>query len=126
MTAGFFSSFLPGLGQVYNGETAKGYALFLLTIAGFILLLVPGLIVWLYATYDAWAVAGRMNTGGIPFRETRMLPLLTFVAFAVVVVLVVLVLAIVLLVQAMMAALGPLTTGPGSMPMDQFYRIFLP
>src|SRR5271169_3338951 len=49
MIAGFCSSFLPGLGQVYNGQTAKGFVVFLLGVAGLAFFLIPGLIVWLYA-----------------------------------------------------------------------------
>jgi hypothetical protein len=126
MTAAFCSSCLPGLGQVYNGETAKGYLLFLATLAGLVCLLLPGLLLWVYATYDAWGVAGRMNAGEIEYRETRTLPLVTFVVFALVAILVVLLLVIAILVAAMMAALGPLSTGPGSTSQESFYRIFLP
>jgi len=126
MTASYCSSFLPGLGQVYNGETAKGVILLILTIAGLIFFLIPGILVWLWAMHDAWVVAGRMNAGEIEFRETRMLPMVTFVIFAVVLVLGVLIIAITLLVTYMIAALGPLSTAPGSIPMDRFYKIILP
>jgi TRAP-type mannitol/chloroaromatic compound transport system permease small subunit len=125
MTASLCSSVLPGLGQVYNGETAKGYAFLLLTLTGLVFFLLPGLLLWIYATYDAWAVAGRMNAGETEFREARAVPLVTFVVVALLVIMVVLILAIVVLVAAMMAALGPLATGPAGMPPDTFYRIFL-
>ena len=53
----------PGLGQVYNGQAGKGFAVFLLTLMGLVMLVIPGLIVWLYGMYDAYSVAGKMNTG---------------------------------------------------------------
>jgi TM2 domain-containing membrane protein YozV len=109
--AGFCSSFLPGLGQVYNGETAKGFALFILTLAGLVIFLIPGLIVWLYAMYDAYSVAGKMNSGEIPFRETRTLHLVLFIVFAVIVIVVALLIIIVMVMSSLMSQLGPLDTG---------------
>ena len=109
--AGFCSSFLPGLGQVYNGETAKGFGLFLLTIMGLVVFLVPGLIVWLYAMYDAYSVAGKMNSGEIPFRETRMLHMILFIVFAVVVIVIAILIVIAIVMSSLMSQLGPLGTG---------------
>jgi TM2 domain-containing membrane protein YozV len=108
MTAGFCSTFLPGLGQVYNGETGKGFAVFLLTLAGLVIFIVPGLIVWLYAMYDAYSIAGKMNTGEIPFRETRMLHLILFIVFAVIIVVIALIIIIAMVMSALMDQLGPL------------------
>jgi len=108
MTAGFCSTCLPGLGQVYNGETGKGFAVFLLTLAGLVILIVPGLIVWLYAMYDAYSVAGKMNTGEVPFREARMLHMVLFIVFAVIIVVIALIIIIEMLMSAMMTQLGPL------------------
>lgn len=109
--AGFCSSVLPGLGQVYNGETAKGFALFLLFLVGLVLLLIPGLIVWFYAMYDAYSVAGKMNTGEIPFRETRMLHMVLFIVFAVVVIVIALMIVIGIVMSTLSSQLGPLGTG---------------
>lgn len=103
MTAGFCSTFLPGLGQVYNGEFGKGFAVFLLTFAGLVIFVVPGLIVWLYAMYDAYNMAGKMNTGEIAFRETRMLHVVLFIVFAVALI----VIALVVIIAMVMAALAP-------------------
>jgi TM2 domain-containing membrane protein YozV len=102
------SSFLPGLGQVYNGEAAKGFALFILTIVGLVLLLLPGLLVWLYGMYDAYSVAGKMNSGEIPFRETRMLHVVLFVVFALVVIVIAILVLIAVLISLMTSMLGPL------------------
>jgi TM2 domain-containing membrane protein YozV len=109
--AGFCSSFLPGLGQVYNGETAKGFALFLLTLAGLVIFLIPGLIVWLYAMYDAYIIAGKMSTGEIPFRETRTLHMALFIVFAVIVIVIVLLIVIAMVMSTLMSQIGSLNTG---------------
>jgi TM2 domain-containing membrane protein YozV len=110
--AGFCSSVLPGLGQVYNGEMAKGFALFILALLGLFFLLVPGFLVWLYAMYDAHAVAGKMNTGEIKLRETRILHMVLFIVFAVLVIIVVLVIVSMIFMASLAAELGP--TGAGS------------
>jgi len=111
LIAGVCSSFLPGLGQVYNGETAKGFALFILTLAGLAFLLIPGIIVWLYAMYNAYATAGKMNTGEVPFRETRVLPMILFIIFAVVVIAIALLVLIVTVIDPLMSQLGTLDSG---------------
>jgi TM2 domain-containing membrane protein YozV len=111
MIAGSCSSFLPGLGQVYNGQTAKGFGLFLLTLVGLVIFLVPGFIVWLYAMYDAYSTAGKMNTGEIPFRETRVLHMVLFIVFAIAVVVIAVLAVIAIVMSALMSQLGPLGTG---------------
>ncbi len=62
------SFFIPGLGQVYNGEAAKGLALFIGFVFSVILMtvacgFVTYLIIWLYAMYDAFVVADKINKG---------------------------------------------------------------
>ena len=109
--AGFCSSFLPGLGQVYNGETAKGFALFLLALAGLAFFLVPGLIVWLYGMYNAYSVAGKMNAGEVPFRETRTLHVVLFIVFAAIVIVIAIIIIIAVVMSALMAQLGPMGAG---------------
>ena len=111
LIAGACSTLLPGLGQVYNGETAKGFALFILTCVGLVILFVPGLIVWLYAMYNAYSTAGKMNRGEIPAREMRMLHVILFVVFAIAVIVVGLVLIYFLVVQPLMSQFGSLGTG---------------
>lgn len=109
--AGIGSTILPGLGQVYNGEAAKGFALFILTCAGLVFLLIPGLIVWLYAMYNACSTAGKMNRGEVPVREMRMLHIILFVVFAIAVIVIGLVLIWLFVVEPMMADFGSLGTG---------------
>jgi len=111
LIAGACSTLLPGLGQVYNGQTAKGFALFIATCVGLVILLIPGLIVWLYAMYDAHKTAGKMNTGEIPFCEMRMIHMVLFVVFAIAVVVIGLVLIYVMVVEPMMSQFSSLDTG---------------
>jgi TM2 domain-containing membrane protein YozV len=108
MIAGTCSTFLPGLGQVYNGEAAKGFALFIMTIVGLAIFVIPGVIVWFYALYNAYTTAGKMNTGEIPFRETRMLHLILFIVFAIAVVAIALVIIYVMFISPLMSQFGSL------------------
>lgn len=77
------SFFIPGLGQVYNGETAKGIGIFFGTLVGFFLFFIPGLLVWLFGLYDAYTTAKKMNSGEIPFKPTRTAHLILFIVLAV-------------------------------------------
>jgi hypothetical protein len=72
------SFFIPGLGQVYNGETAKGIAVFFGTLIGFFIYFIPGLVVWLFGLYDAYIPAKKMNAGEIPFRPPKTAPMILF------------------------------------------------
>jgi TM2 domain-containing membrane protein YozV len=72
------SFFIPGLGQVYNGETAKGIAVFFGTLIGFFIYFIPGLLVWLFGLYDAYTTAKKMNAGEIPFRPTKTAHMILF------------------------------------------------
>jgi TM2 domain-containing membrane protein YozV len=66
--AAVLSFFVPGLGQIYNGQIAKGLCLFVLYSLGWFLagivvgffLLIP---VWIYAIYDGYRRAERINAG---------------------------------------------------------------
>ncbi len=72
----------PGLGQIYNGENFKGFLLFFWVLAGLIVL-IPGIIIWGYGLYDARAVALKMNSGEIPYRQIdRSLVILYFAMLA--------------------------------------------
>ena len=63
--------------------------------------------------YDAHAVAGKMNTGEIKLRETRILHMVLFIVFAVLVIIVVLVIVAMIFMASLAAELGP--TGAGSL-----------
>jgi len=60
-------SVIPGLGQVYNGSLVRGILLFILTLFGLLLFVLPGVCIWIYCIYDAYHTAGRINRGEIPF-----------------------------------------------------------
>lgn len=60
-------SLIPGLGQVYNGMLVRGIILFIATLVGLIILIIPGIIVWIYSICDAYRTAGKINRGEIPF-----------------------------------------------------------
>jgi TM2 domain-containing membrane protein YozV/ribosomal protein L37E len=111
MIAGICSTCLPGLGQVYNGETGKGFLFFLLTLTGLVIFLIPGIIVWLYTMYDAYKVAGKMTAGEIVFRETRMLHVVLFIVFAVILIVITLLIIVTMMMAALMSPLGPLSAG---------------
>lgn len=60
-------SFLtPGLGQIYNGQVAKGLTFLAINIANALLMIVViGFITypvfWIYAIWDAWQTASKIN-----------------------------------------------------------------
>ncbi|MDK2889686.1 MAG: hypothetical protein PWR21_318 [Methanoculleus sp.] len=72
------SLLFPGLGQVCNGETGKGLLVLFGVLAGLLVMLIPGVAVWLFGVYDAWAIARRMNAGTVPFREVRLSTIVIF------------------------------------------------
>ena len=58
--------------------------------------------------YDAYNVSGKMNTGEVPFRETRMLHMVLFILLAVIVIIIALVIIIAMVMAALMEQLRPL------------------
>ncbi len=77
--AALCSFLFPGLGQVYNGDVGRGFLILLGTIVGSLYFLIPGLAVFNYGIYDAYATAKRMNAGEIPSREATALHMVLFV-----------------------------------------------
>jgi TM2 domain-containing membrane protein YozV len=100
------SFFVPGLGQVYNGETAKGLGIFFGTLIGFFIFIIPGLLVWLYGLYDAYSTSQKMNAGEIPFKPTKTAHLILFIILAVFIVVLV---AFVIFVIALASVVTPTT-----------------
>jgi TM2 domain-containing membrane protein YozV len=80
----FCSLIIPGLGQVYNGKTARGIGIFLGSLFGLILI-IPGIIVWIYGMYDAYSMAKKMNSGEIEFLPTKTAHLILFVILAIII-----------------------------------------
>jgi TM2 domain-containing membrane protein YozV len=103
----FCSSFIPGLGQVYNGETLKGVFFLIGTLLGLFLLLIPGLVVWIYSMYDAHIIAGKMNEGTIEFKPLQPFSMVLFVLAAVVVLIAAIVVFFVIIISSMLSALSP-------------------
>ncbi|MCE5298143.1 MAG: zinc ribbon domain-containing protein [Methanoregulaceae archaeon] len=73
------SFFFPGLGSVYNGDTLKGIAIYIGTIIGMFLFIVPGVIVWIFGLYDAYSTAKKMNEGLIPYKEANTMVIIGFI-----------------------------------------------
>ncbi len=80
------SFFFSGLGQVYNGETLKGVAIFFGTLIGYMIFVIPGVIVWIFGMYDAYTTAKKMNEGTIPFKSANLLVMIGFVVLVIVVI----------------------------------------
>ena len=100
------SFFLPGLGQVYNGEIGLGFAVFFGALIGFFVFLIPGLIVWIYGLSNAYSTAHKMNTGQIPFKPAKKVHIILFIIIAVVIAIV-----IFLVVMAFISSLFQSMTG---------------
>jgi TM2 domain-containing membrane protein YozV len=64
--AAVLSFFWPGLGQIYNGQIAKGlFFMVLALLFGWLMFVVIGFILypilWVYGIYDAYKTAERIN-----------------------------------------------------------------
>ena len=120
----FCSSFIPGLGQVYNGEFLKGFVFLLGSLFGAILFLIPGLIIWIYSMYDAHIAAGKMNDGTLEFRPMQMVHMVLFVAVAVFIVIATVVIVTIVIISSMLSLLG--TSGNSDFSqMVSYYGRFL-
>lgn len=67
--AAVLSFLLPGLGQIYNGEILKGLILVVIdAINAALMLILVGFVTHaitvIYAVYDAYKTADRINAGG--------------------------------------------------------------
>ncbi|MGI9862525.1 DUF5683 domain-containing protein [Moorella naiadis] len=64
--AAVLSFFIPGLGQIYNGELKKGFLLLAAAAVSVLLTAVAigfltDIIIWVYAIYDAYKTADNYN-----------------------------------------------------------------
>jgi TM2 domain-containing membrane protein YozV len=92
--AAILAVFFTGSGQVYNGETGKGIGLLIAALIGYLIFIVPGIIVWAYGIYDAYTTAVKMNKGEIPFKQATAGTLIGYiVAWIIIVVLFFLIIA---------------------------------
>lgn len=53
--AAVLSFFIPGLGQIYKGSIGKGLLLLVVTVIGYALLILPGLVIHLLTVVDAYS-----------------------------------------------------------------------
>jgi TM2 domain-containing membrane protein YozV len=92
VSAALCSVFVPGLGQVYNGELEKGIGIYIAELIGWALTIFVGFyffflfpILWIYGIYDAYTTANQMNSNQIPARDsnTSTMVLYTIGVFAV-------------------------------------------
>lgn len=82
VVAALLSVFVPGLGQVYNGDLKRGILFYLGTLIATLFLIIPGIIVWAYQLWDAYSTAKMMNSGEIPFRDVNSTELILFIILA--------------------------------------------
>jgi TM2 domain-containing membrane protein YozV len=89
--AGFLSFVCSGLGQLYNGETLKGVGLFIGLIIVSAIFNILGIIVVVYAIYDAFTTAKKINEGQVPFSGKSILFWPVIVLYIILIIIVVLV-----------------------------------
>jgi TM2 domain-containing membrane protein YozV len=85
--AAILSFFIPGLGQVYNGQGfVKGLMYMVATLIGYMVLIIPGMIIWLYGIYNAYSVAKKINASLLPYKYVGVGSLIIFavVGFAII------------------------------------------
>jgi len=103
----FCSSLIPGLGQIYNGETVKGFIFLFSTVVGLFLLLIPGLIIWIYSMYEAHITAGKMNEGTLESAPVKPLIVVIFVIAAIFLAIIVVIVFLMVVISLMVSQLGP-------------------
>jgi TM2 domain-containing membrane protein YozV len=71
LIAAIASFFIPGLGQLINGDSIlKAILLFVGVFVGFLACIIPGIIIWAFGIFDAYSVAKtKMNLGEIPDKK---------------------------------------------------------
>ncbi len=78
------SFFMPGLGQVYNGSVARGIGFLFATMIGFVFLVIPGVIIWIFGIRDAYMVAEKMNDAELPYVPMNGVHMILFFVIAVI------------------------------------------
>lgn len=74
------SFFIPGLGQVYNGEGyLKGLLYLIGVFIGSIIFVLPGLAIWIYGIYNAYKIAQKINLGQMPYKDVSLLNLILYI-----------------------------------------------
>ncbi|MGA9140730.1 MAG: type IV pilin, partial [Methanocella sp.] len=115
LLAAVASFFIPGLGQLYIGEKFTRALLFSIGyIIGLILLIIPGLLVWLYGIYDAYTRAQKINAGMLPNKKPNLLLMILLVP------LVFIIMVVVVVLMAAVIAAFVFQLGGSSMPDNHF------
>ena len=70
--AAALSLFLPGVGQIYSGRVAQGIAWLVATGAGYVLFLVPGLILHICCIVNAAAVPAPLPALALTERSSAL------------------------------------------------------
>jgi TM2 domain-containing membrane protein YozV len=70
--AAILSFFVPGLGQVYNGDMGRGLLFFFGCAIGYLLLIIPGVLVFVFCIYDAYDTAKKINIGEQSYKKTGL------------------------------------------------------
>ena len=60
--AGVLSLLIPGLGQVYAGKVGRGIAWFIAVGIGYMLFVIPGVILWVVNIWDAVDIVKKQNS----------------------------------------------------------------
>lgn len=99
--AAILSFLFTGSGQVYNGQLGRGIGFFVGALIGYMIFVIPGVIVWIYGIYDAYTTAAKMNKGEIPYAETNWGMVIGYI-----VVLIIVAVIFFLFIAAMMGGMG--------------------
>ncbi|OPX61666.1 MAG: TM2 domain protein [Methanoregula sp. PtaU1.Bin006] len=118
------SSLIPGLGQIYNGETLKGFAFLFGTVVGLFVLVLPGLLVWMYSMYDAHIVAGKMNEGTLESGPVKPVIIVIFILAAVFLAIVIVIVILMVMISLMVSHLGPAGNTDFFRMLDASRRLF--
>jgi hypothetical protein len=97
LTSGILSLLCCGLGQLYNGQTLKGVALFFGAVIASQVYNLLGIIIIFFAIFDASTTATKINEGKVPFHGKSIL-------FWPVVILLILLIIVVILFAGILAA----------------------
>ncbi|MGA9140517.1 MAG: hypothetical protein WBZ29_09850 [Methanocella sp.] len=114
--AAILSFFIPGLGQVYSGESfLKGLMFLAGTIIGYLLLIIPGLAIWLYGIYNAYSTAKKVNAGILPYKDVSAGTLIIYAVLGFVIIFVgvfIITMVLVTIIAAFFFSTSSVVSGP--------------
>jgi hypothetical protein len=68
----FMSLIIPGLGQNYTGRYLRGIIFAAIVAAGLAFFIVPGIVLWIAGTFDAYRMAQKINNNTLPFIPNKI------------------------------------------------------